>query len=232
MNFYIGVTLAVDSAITSTEYDYVLSFEFKVGKKMDSFLQSMYSMLRTKASASGNFQNNFSNPWFKPGAIIKDLHIKAKQFTSFAERNKNNENIKFIITDTSDDDSSAIKSAAAIVLYKYGTRAELEFEPPSQPREKPIAIGISHEKIHLTWKQPEFGTNSIKRYTVLYRTTSNKEWREEKTEKAVTSITIHQLAPKTKYIFKVRAECDYGFSQESEDSDAIETKPPPHVSYP
>ena len=111
--------------------------------------------------------------------------------------------------------------------------AEFEFEPPSQPREKPVAIDISHEKIHLTWKQPEFGTNSIKHYTVLYRTiTSDKEWREQKTEKAVTSITIHQLAPETKYIFKVRAECDCGFSQESEDSDPIETKPPPHVSYP
>ena len=229
MNFYIGATLAfvpgdVDSAINNTEYDYVLSFEFKVAKKIDSFLQSMYSMLHTKASVGGNFQNNFSNPWFKPGAIIKDLRIKAKQFTSFAEGNKNKKNIKFIITDTSDDDISPIKSAAAIVLYEYGVPTE--FEPPSQPREKPVATDISHEKIHLTWKQPEFGTNSIKHYTVLYCTTSDKEWREQKTEKAVTSITIHQLAPETKYIFKVRAECDCGFSQESEVSDIIETKPP------
>ena len=195
---------------------------------MDPFLQHMSSFLRTKASVSGNFQNNFSNPWFKSGAIIRDLRIKAKQFTSFAEGNKNNKNIKFIITDTSDDDSSAIESAAAIVLYEYGVPTE--FEPPSRPRDKPVAIDISHEKIHLTWKQPEFGTNSIKHYTVLYCTTSDKERKEEKTEKAVTSITIHQLAPETKYIFKVRAECDCGFSQESEDSDAIETKPPPHVS--
>ena len=60
-NFFIGIKLAfgagdLESALSDIDYEHILSFEFKVLKKEDPFLQSMFSFLR----------NGDTSPYYKP----------------------------------------------------------------------------------------------------------------------------------------------------------------------
>ena len=211
------------SAINDTTYDYVLSFEFKVVKKKDNFLESMLSYLRKHdVSIDHSTQDDSSNKWFISPEIIQDLRLKLKQFTTFAEANYEKKSVKFIVRNNSEvgsegtDDGIPINKGADIILYQNGSPTE--FEPPGQPG-KPSAINVTHESIHLRWNPPQYGVTSIKCYTVLYRPTDASEgvrWKAQKTKQEETSMTIKQLASGTNYSFKICAECECGLSGESE----------------
>ena len=205
-------------AINDMTYDYVLSFEFKVVKRNDSFLQSMLSYLRKQnVSIDTSTQDGSSRQWFRSAEIIKDLRVKVELFTTFAKANEK-KSVKFIVHSNSEvgtDDGIHGNKGADIVLYQNGSPTE--FEPPSQPG-KPSAI-VTHQSVHLKWSPPQYGVASIKCYTVLYRPTDASEdweWKTQKTKQEETAITIEQLASETKYSFKVCAECECGLSGDSE----------------
>ena len=126
----------IDSAINDVNYDHVLSFEFKVVRKSysASFLHNMFSFLRNREISSSLEDNSSHKPWFKIGAIIKDLRLKTKQFTTFANANIGSKEVKFVLTDSSEDtDQSVADNKGALILhYEYGASSG-EFEPPSQP---------------------------------------------------------------------------------------------------
>ena len=215
----------LDSVVNDVNYDHVVSFEFKVATKSDSFLKSMFAFLRTQ-EVSSDFNAATPKQWFKNTALIRDIRLKAKQFTTFAEANKDNEGVKFVVTDSSEDDGIQDDKGAVVLLYEFGSPEE--FEPPGQPS-KPTATHVTHENVQLEWKQPQYGVESIKCYTVCYRSTSDPpdDWKTQKTKQTETAITINQLAPETDYVFNVRAECSFGSSEESKVSDIIQTKSSP-----
>ena len=210
----------LDSFVNDVEYNHVVIFEFKVATKSDSFLKSMFTFLRTQKISS---EFSTTSQWFKNTALIEDMRLKAKQFTTFAEANKDSESVKFLVTDSSEDDGIQDDKGAVVLLYEFGSPEE--FEPPGQPS-KPTATHVTHENVQLEWKQPQYGVESIKYYTVCYRSTSDPpdDWKTQKTKQTETAITITQLAPEAEYVFKVRAECGFGSSEESKVSDIIHTK--------
>ena len=212
-----GITFAfapgdLDSIVNDLNHNHVVSFEFKVATKSDSFLESMFAFLRTQ-NVSSDFSAAFPKQWFKNKALMSDVRLKAEQFTSFAQANKDDEDVKFVVTDSSEDDGIQDDKGALVLHYEFGSPEE--FEPPDQPS-KPTAAHVTHKSVQLEWKQPQYGVQSIKSYTVLYRYTDDPgDWKTQKTKQAETAITINQLVPQGEYVFKVRAECNFGSSEES-----------------
>ena len=228
--FSAGITFAfapgdLDSIVNDLNHNHVVSFEFKVATRSDSFLESMFAFLRTR-NVSSDFSAPSPKQWFKNKALMSDVRLKAKQFTSFAQANKDDEDVKFVVTDSSEDDGIQDDKGALVLHYEFGSPEE--FEPPDQPS-KPTAAHVTHENVQLEWKQPQYGVQSIKSYTVLYRSTDDPpgDWKTQKTKQAETAITINQLVPQAEYVFKVRAECNFGSSEESKVSDIIKTKSSP-----
>lgn len=98
---------------------------------------------------------------------------------------------------------------------------------PLQPPGKPYAANITHCSLTLQWTKPQSGhEQNIKFYTICYRTSHDPpdEWKTHKTSDAQEKTNITDLSSATTYFFKVRAESNFGFSPESEVSDAFETK--------
>ena len=228
--FFTGINFTfspgdLDSVMSDIKYNHVVSFEFKVAAKRDSFLKSMFAFLRTQ-KISSEFSTTFPKQWFQNTQLTGDMCLKAKQFTTFAEANKDSEGIKFVVTDSSEDDGIQDDKGAVVLLYEFGSPEE--FEPPGQPT-KLTATHVTHENVQLEWKQPQYGVESIKCYTVCYRSTSDPpdDWKTQKTKQTETAITINQLAPEAEYIFKVCAECGFGSSEESKLCGIIQTKTSP-----
>lgn len=216
----------LDAALSDTTCDHILSFEFKVIKESESasFLKNMFSFLRIGETSSDIQDGSSSKPWFKT-AVIRDLRIKAKNFSAFAKANFGSKEVKFIATDSSEDDGATDSSKGAIIVhYEFGVSSG-EYDLPTQPTQ-PLATSVHHDNIQLEWKAPQYGSASVKCYKVSYSSIPNK-WIIQKTKRGDTAITVNQLTPETKYVFKVNAECELGYSEESESSDVVETKPLP-----
>ena len=213
----------LDAAINSVECDHVLSFEFKVIKKENSFLHSLFSFLRNGTIKSTQ-DGSTGKQWFKNGAIIKDLRLKAKQFSAFAETNAaQSKDVKFIVSDSSDE--VQVDEGAVIMHYEFGTCSG-PFEPPSQPK-KPTANNVKHTSVQIEWKAPQCSSANLQCYVVSYRCVHNAEWKMQKTKGRETTMIVNQLSPETKYIFKVCAESIIGNSEDSDTSDVIVTKSAP-----
>ena len=99
---------------------------------------------------------------------------------------------------------------------------------PNQPG-KPTAADITHNTIHLIWERPQFGFENVTSYMVQYRQVNGtaEQWTHLQTLAKLNHISITQLAPSTKYLFKVCAVCEAGNGPDSEMSDPIATSPPP-----
>ena len=214
----------LDAAINNVEYDHVLSFEFKVIKKENTFLDSLFSFLRNGTIKQDECSGK---QWFKDGTIIKDLRLKAKQFSAFAEANVA-QNVQFIVSDSSKDESN-VNEGAVIVHYEFGTSSG-PFEPPSQPK-KPIAIDVQHNSIQIEWKASQYGSANLQCYVVSYQciddVPTHDNWIKKQTKGSETTMIISQLSPETKYVFKVCVNSILGNSPDSDISDIVVTKPAP-----
>ena len=98
------------------------------------------------------------------------------------------------------------------------------FDPPGECR----AEDVTHDSVTLYWsKPPNINPSKVEHYKVLYRFDSDPhgDWKSKITEDEKTTIKIHGLSPKTKYIFKVQAgSSDHHFGKESKESDVIMTE--------
>ena len=86
---------------------------------------------------------------------------------------------------------------------------------------------MTSDSIQLAWDSPKYGADSVQSYTISYcmKNDPTEQWKFKRTQGSVNTTTITQLAPKTKYCFRIHAHCEIGVSPESEISDPIETSP-------
>ena len=101
---------------------------------------------------------------------------------------------------------------------------------PSRPG-KPNASEVSHNTIKVNWSHPENGAENVKYYTLSYCQVSNS-WETKQTVDTAVSLIVSNLAAKTNYLFKVRAESEAGASSWSEVSFPIQTHSLPPPSQP
>ena len=94
--------------------------------------------------------------------------------------------------------------------------------PPDAPG-KPHASSITHNSLQLNWNKPSHGSETVQSYTIFYRMSDSNDWNNYKLANQQEYVNLSNLAPKTAYVFKVRAESAAGPSPDSEFSDPIET---------
>ena len=202
------------------KYDSVLCFSFPVIGEDDAYLQCLSDYLQTPRVRQ-RFDNAVPQQWHEDTTIVRDMRSQAKQFTSFFEANKTQPRTKFIVSSCAKMESSD-KGAVTILFNAVGIPEK--FFPTSQPG-KPIPIKVTNDSIQLAWDSPKHGAESVKSYTISYskKDDPTEQWAVKTTDGSENTIMFTPLAPKTKYRFKVHAQCNVGRTLESELSDPIET---------
>ena len=192
----------------------IVSLEFKAVGKDDVSLTRMASYL----SSGGQINEVSKNPicpWYKKDDVKKYLTLKINQFSQFARANTGNEDMNFIITDTSENQAPC-KKAVALVPYVMGHCDMEDFEPPSPPS-KPRVSNVKHDSVDLVWDKPQHGNVSILNYKVSYSTKQDEVKSVNTTgETLQEKITINELVPNTCYNFKLQSVSKIGVSMESE----------------
>lgn len=193
------------------QYDYILSFEFRVSKSYVLHMQKLAQFLNNEKQS---IAENTSTPWYKSGPKRRALQHQAKLYKEFAQVNCDKQNIKFVVS-TSVDPMKYGNDGAAIVLY--GGDEPIEFQPPSKPG-KPYPTTVAENEITIAWPKPEHGCASIVSYTVHYRLLKEpqQEWLLKQTSQADESGTVDNLIPSSIYQFKVSAKCQVGASPTSD----------------
>ena len=205
----------------------VVAFEFTAVRSSE---QQLYKELKEPVRC----------PWYKNEAMKKDVSLKIRQFSNFAKSNTDNESIKFIVTDTSED-THMCDNAVRIVSYVNGEPHNYDIEPhspsskvltaPGQPR----AVNITSNSIQLTWKKPKPCGENVKHYTVscfcLDDDDDDDSDDDEKpqckpfeTKNDDNTIVIPGLIQDINYQFSVKAQYKTGLSKNSKKSAVIKTQ--------
>ncbi len=204
------------------DFDRVICFAFKLGGENDPYLEVLSNYLHVSQIpvATGD-----SKPWHEDREVKQRMRAQLTIFKEFAEANKGEEGIKFVVTDVSLA-SFTSKNGASIMLYNG--EIPVEFEPPSQPG-TPHATAVFQDRVTLEWSKPARGSHCIKGYIVLCHSTTDPgdQWMTNKIGGSKVSATLSGLSPESTYYFKVRAECEAGFSPESGISAPVTTKSSP-----
>ena len=101
----------------------------------------------------------------------------------------------------------------------------LEVQTPGHPG-KPHATKVSHNSLVLSWGKPQYGADIVQSYIITYHAMDDPPGRSHtQTASQPERTELTNLAAKTTYLFKVRADSATGVSGSySETSDPIETK--------
>ncbi|XP_059915976.1 uncharacterized protein LOC132463690 isoform X1 [Gadus macrocephalus] len=152
--------------------------------------------------------------WFSSNVAYE----KIKLFKDFAVANKENKSIKFLAGAIRDDE----KKGATLHLYKDGSLANYNFEPPSKPE---INTGdITHNSVTLKISPPRFGLTTVTHYTVEFCVHGDEVWHQQMESKA-GDVTVSGLKINEGYQFRCRAWCAVGLGAACEDSLLIKTLP-------
>ena len=190
----------------------VIAFEFKAINRIDQTLMTMSECLDSEKQIT---KQSAQTPWYKNEAIKENVTQKMSQFISFVKSNVDNDSIKFIVTDTSEDKHDYDKGVQ-IVSYSNGQRNDQNFEPPSSPYQLEHS-SVQHDSIKLAWSKPQYGSTSVERYIVFYHAEQDppQNCKSVMTEAVETTMVITNLVPNTSYIFQVQAACTIGKSEPS-----------------
>ncbi|CAL8325857.1 unnamed protein product [Arctogadus glacialis] len=152
--------------------------------------------------------------WFSSNVAYE----KIKLFKDFAAANKENKSIRFLATAKRDDE----KKGATLHLYKDGSLATDNFEPPSKPE---MNTGdITHNSVTLNISPPRFGLTTVTHYTVEFCVHGEDVWHQQMVREA-GDVTVSGLKINGEYQFRVRAKCAVGVGPACEDSPLIKLLP-------
>ncbi|XP_060940449.1 uncharacterized protein LOC133018152 [Limanda limanda] len=164
-------------------------------------------------------QTQGQQQWFTSQDIANKMRKQAKLFSDFAEANKENMNIKFLIAGLTNE----TEKGSSIYLYKDGFSVNENFEPPSKP-ESVKASEINHNSVTLKISPPRFGAENITSYSVEYCVHGEDGW-QQKTASKDGDVTASDLSPNTEYVFRCRAVTSVGVGPVNEVSGTIRTLP-------
>uniref|UniRef100_A0A671US05 Fibronectin type-III domain-containing protein n=1 Tax=Sparus aurata TaxID=8175 RepID=A0A671US05_SPAAU len=157
--------------------------------------------------------------WYASREVADKMRSKAKLFSDFAEANKENKNIKFLVVGLTDD----TQKGSSIYLYKDGFSVNKNFEPPSKPETLTVR-DINHNSVTLKISPAKFGAEHITSYSVEYCVSGQDGWKE-KTAAEAEEVTVSDLSPNTEYKFRCRAVTSVGVGPANELGGSIQTLP-------
>ncbi|XP_060940450.1 uncharacterized protein LOC133018153 [Limanda limanda] len=164
-------------------------------------------------------QTQAQQQWFTSQDIANEMRKQAKLFSDFAEANKENMNIKFLMVGLTNE----TEKGSSIYLYKDGFSVNENFQPPSKP-ESVKASDINHNSVTLKISPPRFGAENITSYSVEYCVHGEDGW-QQKTASKDGDVTASDLSPNTEYVFRCRAVTSVGVGPVNEVSGTIRTLP-------
>ncbi|KAF3698563.1 Neoverrucotoxin subunit alpha [Channa argus] len=126
--------------------------------------------------------------WFED--ILDVLRDKAKLFGDFAEANKANMGINFLVTGLTYNS----RKGATICLFEDGMPLKDDFEPPSKPETVTVS-DINHNSVTLKVSPPRFGAENIICYSVEYCVSGEDGW-QQKTASTSGEVTVGGQGPR------------------------------------
>ncbi|KAM9321733.1 uncharacterized protein KZ484_021924 [Pholidichthys leucotaenia] len=204
---------------------HVLCFVFTFLGTTEPYLSALSDYLKEMTELD-NPQHPYSydvekNQWYTSKELVNNMVIKAKLFSDFAEANKENENIKFLMVGLTNEKHRG----SSIYFYKDGFSVSENYEPASKP-ETVTVEDLNHNSVTLKISPPRYGAQNVTSYSVEYRVRGEDGWKLETHPKS-EEITVRDLRPNTEYEFRCRAVILPGVGPASEVS--IRTKIPPHM---
>ena len=208
-----------------------------------------------KPYATDITNSNLTLHWNKPPSH----HHASIIFYTIYYRASHSKDEWIVQTTTDAQQKAIITNLSSTTVYFFKVKAETgsESSPESEvsdpietkkvmiaPPGKPCVTNITHNSVSLNWTIPENRNltcrpyyiqskfpNSIKAYTIRYRSTSDQTdiWETHTTSSNVQYCEILNLKPETCYIFKVVALTASETSQVSKTSSKIHTKSQPIV---
>ncbi|XP_061587946.1 uncharacterized protein LOC133452562 [Cololabis saira] len=157
--------------------------------------------------------------WYTIEEVLDEVKKKAKLFSDFAEANKENKNMKFLMVGLPD----RFRIGSTIYLLKDGFSITKYFEPPSKPETVTVAE-INHNSVTLKVSPPRYGAENITSYSVEFCVNGEEGWRQESAPKS-GEVTLNNLRPNTEYVFRCRAVISAGVGPVCDVTDPIRTSP-------
>ncbi|XP_051234083.1 uncharacterized protein LOC127351005 [Dicentrarchus labrax] len=207
----------------SLSVDYSVCFVFTSLGSDEPFLSALSDYLKGQTKPDDPQHSHTHDvekeQWYSSKEVADAMRNKAKLFSDFAEANKENKNIKFLIVGSTNE----AEKGSSIYLYKDGFSVSENFEPPSKPETVTVS-DINHNSVTLKISPPRFGAENITSYSVEYCVSGEDGWQQQTASKA-EEVTVSDLSPNTEYMFRCRAVTSVGVGPASVVSGSIKTLP-------
>ncbi|CAB1437670.1 unnamed protein product [Pleuronectes platessa] len=201
----------------------VLCFVFTSLGNAESYLSALSKHLKGTTTPDDPQETHTydveKEQWYLSDKVPDEMRKKAKLFGNFAEANKENMNIKFLIVGLTNE----TQKGTSIYHYEEGSSLSENFEPPSKP-ESVKASDINHNSVTLKISPPRFGAENVTSYSVEYCVHGEDGW-QQKTVSKDGDVTASDLSPNTEYVFRCRAVTSVGVGPVNEVSGTIRTLP-------
>ncbi|XP_062392824.1 uncharacterized protein LOC134080409 [Sardina pilchardus] len=174
--------------------EFALCFVFTSLESDKPYLSALSMFLRGTIEPD-NTQNPHNRDvekedWHALKEFTDEMRKSVKLFSDFAEANKENENIKFLVVGSLNE----TQKGSAIHLYVHGCIVSENFEPPSKP-ETVTTSDINHNRVTLKISPPRFGAESITSYSVEYCVRGDDGWQKQ-TVPIAEEVTVSDLRPR------------------------------------
>lgn len=90
--------------------------------------------------------------------------------------------------------------------------------PPRPVRDKPVVFDITHDSLKLSWQPseiPSYAVQTLITYVVERRCPPSKKWIEVAMDLKDTTWTMTDYKPQKDYMFRIRAQNEFGMSDPS-----------------
>ncbi|XP_072298909.1 uncharacterized protein [Eucyclogobius newberryi] len=182
----------------------------------EAYLESLDKYLKEGDNSSARALE--TEQWFLSVDVANALRHKAKLFSDFAEANKENKSITFLIMGQTDENHKG----SSIYLYEVSSLPNKDFEPTSKP-DKITVCDIDYNNVTLDISTPKFGAKNVRSYSVEFRMEED-EWHQITAPKA-EQVALKDLDPNTEYRVRCRAVTGVGVSPVHEMEESIKTLP-------
>ncbi|XP_067219321.1 neoverrucotoxin subunit alpha-like [Chanodichthys erythropterus] len=213
------ITTLVDSNI-----DAVLSLTFTSLKYKDPYLSTLEEFVESdmfkelKESKTSTVKS--VTKWFNDLNIAMKMRENLSQFRRFAEANKDDKSIRFIISAISNPSIAG----SSIYLYEKGKLTDTQFQPVSKPS-PPIVKNVLAQAVSLKLQKR---SGETVRYRVEYKKVKPHSGAEEPwlfIETVDEDFTLNGLEPEKQYLVRYRKAGKVGVSEVSDTVNTVPLEP-------
>ncbi len=207
----------LNGILLDPDINVVVCLTFTSLKYKDPYLSTLTEFLKSDKfkELDGNktlLSVTSDRKWFKDPDVIAKMRENLLVFKKFSEANKNEKNIRFIISAISNPSIPG----SSIYLYENGKVTDTQFQPMSKPP-PPIVKSVLEKTVSL--KLQKSPTGETVKYRVEYKQVKADSGAEEQwlvIDTADEDFTLTGLEPGKQYLIRYRIVGKVGVSEASE----------------